>query len=123
MPILFHKHLSLGTLIYGLCIVGLCGIIATYAFFQARHIIDGPLITLTEEPAHIQSSPTITLRGTAENITSLSLNGRDIYTDDRGGFEETVILPSGYTIMTLYARDRYGREHSVTRTYVRQEQS
>ena len=123
MPILFHRHFSLGTLIYGVLIIGLCGLILAYAAFQARHIIDGPLITLTDEPSHLQSSSTISLEGTAENITELSLNGRTIYTDDRGYFEETIVLQRGYTIVTLHARDRYGREHSVTRTYVRHEQS
>lgn len=119
MPILFHRHFSLGTALYILLISAVVGAMSAYALFQARHIIDGPLVSLRDELAHLQQSPTVTLAGTAENITALTLNGRTIYTDDQGNFTETLVLPRGYTIVTLTAEDRYGRVHSVERTFVR----
>lgn len=119
MPILHHRHFSLGTVIYALLLLCLIGGIVSYVLFQARHIIEGPLITLDAEPTHMQSGTTVTLVGTAENITTLSLNGRTIFTDDQGHFEETVVLPVGYTVVTLTAQDRYGRQRSLERGFVR----
>ncbi len=119
MPTLFHKNFSLGTIIYLAIIAIILGLLGSYVLFQARHIITGPVITLSEEPTPIQEGGTVTLTGRAINIVSLSLNGRTIYTDDLGNFTEMLVLPPGYTIMTLTARDRYGRTHSIERTYVR----
>jgi len=80
------------------------------------------VITLISEELPYSDDPTMILTGKALNIVSLSLNGRSIYTNDSGDFKETLVLPSGYTIMTITAQDRYGRTHSLERVYVRSEQ-
>lgn len=99
-------------------IVVVC-LIVLYALFQARHVLLGPQITLLEElPATVATS-TVTVRGTAENIVSISLNGRPIFTTDEGAFEEVVILPPGYTIVTIEAVDRYGSSARIERGIVR----
>ncbi len=121
MPTLFARHFSLRTIVLGSALCCLCGILALYVAFQARHLLEGPVIRLISEAPYETSDPTVTLSGTALNITSLSLNGRPIYTNDQGDFTETLVLPKGYTIMTLTAKDRYGRVHSLERTYVRNE--
>lgn len=94
-------------------------LIVAYALFQARHLITGPIITLTDPLPAVISTSTITVRGRAENIVSLSLNGRPIFTTDEGTFEEAVTLVEGYTILTIEARDRYGNaerlEHNIVR--------
>jgi hypothetical protein len=118
MPTLFSRHYSLGNLLYGILIAIVIGLIALYVLFQARHIIDGPMI-IVSEVAYEGTSPTVMLSGTTENIVSLSLNGRPIYTDDEGAWTETVVLPVGYTVITLTAEDRYGRVRSVTKEFVR----
>ncbi len=119
MPILFHRHFSLGTVLYFGIILSVLLALVGYGLFHARHVFEGPFITLENEGAVQQYTPTLPITGRAENIISLSLNDRTIYTDDSGHFSETLILPPGYTIMTLTAEDRYGRVHSVERTYVR----
>ncbi len=119
MPILSYKHFSLGTVVYSIFILVLIAVIGTYVLFEARHVIDGPKITLKNEPAELARGATIVLSGSTENIVSLTLNGRTIYTNDGGDFQETVVLPTGYTRVTLTARDRYGRERTVERNYVR----
>ena len=119
MPTLLGRNFSLRTLVYSIAVICLCGILLLYVVFQARHVLQGPIITLIDEPAHLTTAPTITLSGTTENIVSLTLNGKSIYTNDAGAFTETLVLPYGYTIMTLTAKDRYGRVRSLERTYVR----
>lgn len=93
-------------------------LITTYIIFQARFLIIGPEITLTTEPAVQQNERIITLTGTARNITHLWLNDRQIYTDEQGHFTEALVLENGYTITTLKAKDRYGRETKVVRSFV-----
>lgn len=93
-------------------------VIVAYIVFQARFLIAGPQIVLTAEPATQHNTRTITLTGTAYNITHLWLNDRPIFTDESGHFSERLVLENGYTIATLKARDRFGRETRVERPFV-----
>lgn len=92
--------------------------ISAYAAFQARFLIIGPQIKLIDEPSTEQSDRVISLRGNAFNITRLWLNDRQIFTDEKGYFKEAIVLENSYTITTLRATDRYGRETSVVRSFV-----
>lgn len=89
-----------------------------YVLFQARFLLIGPQISLNNEPALLQNERTLTLTGTATNISHLWLNGQQIFTDPRGNFEAAVILQNGYTVATLEAEDRYGRRTTLTRELV-----
>ncbi len=93
-------------------------LILLYVFFQARFILTGPEIALVGEPPTEHHDRAITLQGTAHNITHLWLNDRPIYTDERGNFREELILENSYTIATLRAKDRFGRENKIVRSYV-----
>jgi len=101
----------------GIVLVGLL-LVATYIVFQARFLIVGPQIALVDEPAQLQNARQITLSGTAFNISRLWLNDRPIFTDAQGNFTEAFTLENGYTITTIRAEDRYGRETTIVRTYV-----
>lgn len=98
--------------------VTLLALIALYVLFQARFLITGPQIMLRNEPAIQQNVRIVTLEGTAVNITHLWLNDRQIFTDEQGNFKEALVLENGYTITTLRAKDRYGRETRVVRSFV-----
>jgi hypothetical protein len=99
-------------------ISGLLLLMGSFVIFQARFLITGPQIVITEEPTGPQNTRQISLAGTAYNISRLWLNDRPIYTDAHGNFKEALILENGYTIATLRAEDRYGRTTKVTRPLV-----
>lgn len=98
--------------------ITLLGLIAFYVMFQARFLITGPEIILDFEPPTHQNERVVSLEGQAFNITHLWLNDRPIYTDENGHFKEALVLENGYTITTLRAKDRYGRETRVVRSFV-----
>ena len=98
--------------------VALAVLFVAYAYFQARNLILGPSITLTSDPAVVQHERSLSIIGSAHNITALTLNGLPIHTDEAGVFAHTLILENGYTIMTIAAEDRYGRVTSLTRSFV-----
>lgn len=111
--------LSLGIrpIIIGVVSLGLIMLIVAYVVFQARFLITGPQIVLLSELPVAHNDRVITLTGTAFNITHLWLNDRQIFTDEHGNFSEAVVLENGYTMTTLRAKDRYGRETVVTRPF------
>jgi hypothetical protein len=98
-------------------ILGLLLVVA-YVLFQARFLITGPQLLLSYESGQLVNQRQITLAGSAYNISRLWLNDRPIYTDAQGNFKEALVLENGYTIATVRAEDRYGRETLIKRTYV-----
>lgn len=98
------------------------GLISTcvlaYILFQARFLLEGPQIALTNAPDAIQYERQVMLEGTAANITTITLNGRAIVTDETGVFREPVILENGYTTIRIDAYDRYGRTTAIERSFV-----
>lgn len=112
-----RRILGAFVLVCGLSVVGV------YVLFQARYLITGPQIALAPEPTIVQQERVVTLSGTAYNIARLYLNGRPIFTDEQGAFEEALVLENGYTVATLRAEDRYGRSTRVERSFVYRPQS
>lgn len=94
------------------------GILLWYGAFQARLFIAGPSLTLSTNTVVLHDTRVTTLRGTARNVTAISLNDRPIFTDDEGNFREQLVLEYGYTILTLRAEDRYGRKKVLTQPFV-----
>lgn len=111
-------NITLGTLLRTISLGVLILIVIWYVHFQARNFLEGPAISLDETGGTIHSEQTILLTGSAHNIVKLTLNGREIHTNEQGEFEQTLVLEQGYTIMTLSARDRFGRTTTVSKEYV-----
>lgn len=100
IPLLLRAFLVL------LVIVGIGG----YAYAKSADLLSGPQVTVK----HPRDGATITderivVRGSAQNISFLHLNGRQIYTDTDGTFREQLLLYPGYNIITVTARDRFDR--------------
>lgn len=110
--LIFPKLIRLG----GVGLILLIGL--WYVGFQARYLISGPQLKLVDEPEVVQGQRIIRLKGATENITALYLNGRQIATNQAGHFDEGVVLENGYTIISLDARDRYGRTIRIERPFV-----
>lgn len=94
--------------------------IVGYTIFEARYLILGPTIRITEPVKLITevSSPT-TIAGNAKNLVRISLNDRPIFVDESGNFNEKLLLQEGYTIMRITAEDRFGRKTSTLLHFVR----
>lgn len=87
--------------------------IVGYGLFEARRLIAGPDIVI-DSPADgsATSSPLVTVVGTAQNISFLTINDAPSYTDEEGRFVYRFSPPAGYTVVTVGAVDRFGRRAS-----------
>ncbi len=115
---LLHSDFELRSALKVVGTITLLVLILLYVLFQARFLITGPQVILQNEPAVQQNTRIVTLEGTAVNITHLWLNDRQIFTDEQGTFKEALVLENGYTTATLRAKDRYGRETRVLRSFM-----
>jgi hypothetical protein len=118
MSEIFSARFTFRSFVYTLLLVLAAGVILAYILFQARFLIQGPQLTLIDEPDSVQNNQVVHLRGTAQNISKISLNGRQIFTDKAGYFDEALVLENGYTIATIQATDRYGRQASIVKQFV-----
>lgn len=85
-------------------------IFVAYVLFQARYLILGPGIKVTShQDGSVATTSVITLSGTARNAAWLTLNNRQIFTDEKGVWREKLILSEGQSIISLRVRDRFGR--------------
>jgi len=85
-------------------------IVGSYILFQTRNLIAGPIIDITApQNGGTVRAQLVEVQGTARNITEITLNDRTIVVDENGYFSEQLLLNPGYTIMSLSARDRFGR--------------
>ena len=96
----------LKTILAILCIT----IISGYALYRSEALRQGPQLTLDSptDGALFDTSEVI-ISGTAKNIAFISLNDRQIFTDEAGHFKEKLLLPYGYTILTVEAKDKFGK--------------
>lgn len=90
-----------------------------YAFYEAQGILYGPVIDVPSETV-IVTDPYTVIRGTAERITELRLNGKTIPVTERGEFEEPFLVAAGTNHLILEARDARGRRAHETITVIYQ---
>ena len=81
-----------------------------YGLFQARTLIQGPVLVVSyPTPGATLEGQTFTLRGNAQNISRVKINGRAVTTNLEGDFEEVLVTPNGFGILLVEAENRLGR--------------
>lgn len=94
-----------------LLIGGLFLAVVIYSGIEARALIEGPRVHITSiSDGVVVNTGVVQIAGTAAHIQSMRLDGRTIFTDTAGNFSEELLLPLGYTILSIQAEDRFGRK-------------
>lgn len=83
-------------------------LLAAYALYEAWGMLYGPMIDIPEGTVTVSSAHTL-IKGRAERITELRLNGKAIPVTESGEFEEPYLLAEGSNHLILEARDARGR--------------
>jgi hypothetical protein len=85
-------------------------LIVIYAFSRSLNYIHGPRINIFQPiNGSAVASTTVTIIGRADRVNSLLLNGKTVFIDEAGNFKETILLFPGMNIVTLTAKDQFGR--------------
>ena len=95
---------------YGFLIILLILLIA-YSLYQARALLVGPQIWIgNPQDGDTVEDPLVIMEGQSKNIAWISLNDRQIFTNEKGEWSEKLLVSPGLSIMTRKARDRFGRK-------------
>ncbi len=85
-------------------------IILGYSIYQSRNIAKGPSIIITEPENGISFNySSIIIQGKAINSTETNIDNRSIFIDEKGIFKEKYLLSPGYNIITIIAKDKFGK--------------
>lgn len=84
--------------------------LALFTYTRVEALMAGPEIIVTSpRDGEVVNDALITITGTAKRISLITLNGRQIFTDEAGHFKEELLLAYGYNILELKAQDNFGR--------------
>ncbi len=85
-------------------------VIGSYAYNRTKEFVAGPSIVISSPlDGAVLDGKFVNITGEAQNIAYLSLNGRQIFTNEEGVFDEPLLLYPGYNIISLQANDRFER--------------
>ena len=85
-------------------------IVIGYSLYASHSLISGPEIIINEPiNGSTISTSSVTVKGQAIRIQDISLNGRPIFVDEHGNFNETILLAPGYNISQFLAKDKFNR--------------
>jgi len=90
----------------GSCVL-LFVIIGIFVYFKMNFIWRG--VQIQAELIHNDNSKVITVQGNAEKAIFLTINGREIFVDPKGDFKEMVSPLPGYSVVTIFAKDKFGK--------------
>ena len=89
--------------------------IAGYAYYRTKDFIIGPTITIhSPRDGELVNLSLVEIYGTAKNISYISVNDRQVFTDEEGKFKEKLLLYPGYNIISIKAIDRFERDIEKT---------
>lgn len=66
-------------------------------------------VQIVAELERTEDSKVVTIKGTAEKAVLLTINGREIFIDQDGNFKEVVSPLPGHSVITLFAKDKFGK--------------
>ncbi len=82
-----------------------------YTGYEIQKVIFGPRIHIDyPQNGALVSDSLLEVKGVAQNINDISLNDRKIFIDEKGNFDEEVLLQYGYNALVLKAVDKFGRQ-------------
>lgn len=89
----------------------LFSILVIYSLYQGRFLILGPQIWVDNiKDGETLRNSVVTIVGRAKNVAWLTLNDRQIFTDEEGRWSEKLVISEGISFITVKARDRFGHE-------------
>ena len=96
-------------------ILTVAGLVFVYAYYKTKDFIRGPVITVAYPiNGETVNNSLLKIEGKATSIAYISLDDRQIFTDEAGNFKEKLLLFPGYNIISIKASDKFGRDIEKT---------
>lgn len=93
-------------------------LIGTYLLFQYRSAFIPPYLNVSSPKQSSITSGDIKVSGKADSNATVSINDEPVTVSSTGEFTKAITLFPGRSIITVKAKNRYGKEATVTREVV-----
>jgi S-DNA-T family DNA segregation ATPase FtsK/SpoIIIE len=94
-----------------LIVLGLATIIALYGLYESFDILCGPSLAVSSPlDGQIVKDSLIQIKGQSKRIAKMSIDGRQVFADSNGNFDEPLLLGYGYNIIQVKVNDRFDRQ-------------
>jgi len=81
-----------------------------------NYLVSPPIIKITQPASDLITNEEFTeVSGRTESNVYLTINGKEVYVDKEGHFQDKINLESGLNILKIEARDRLGKINTVIR--------
>lgn len=95
----------------GILIIAVGIILFAYLFFQYNSLFFNPSLTIVSpKNKSVISAETVEVDGKTDQYATVSIDGEDVYVDIQGQFKKSVFLFPGEKIITVIAKNRFGKE-------------
>jgi hypothetical protein len=90
----------------------ICITVLGYTYYEARFLISGPELTIftPQNNATVEDS-LLEIKGHVKNLSSLTINGRQIMITTDGLFSDKLLLLDGYNTIEVKVRNKFGQEN------------
>ena len=110
-----NDAISVGVYIKILIIIVVVSGILGYAYLRTQDLLQGPQVFIfSPQSGDTVDEALVVIEGKTQNIGSITLNGKEIITDEKGNIREERLLIYGYNIFEIKARDKFGKETTKT---------
>jgi cytoskeletal protein RodZ len=87
-----------------------------YLGFQVKSVITPPFLELKEPVEGLKVVGTsVIVSGTTEVGAELTINNQEVLVDSTGNFNENLIISTGYNVLEVIARNKFGRSSKIIR--------
>ena len=91
-------------------------LILWYFLYQFRYVIRPPTLSIASPKEDtVVGDDIFPITGSVEKEANLTVNGRQIYTNERGEFNDSVLLSAGLNRIEFIATNRFGKTNTVIR--------
>ena len=85
-------------------------ILIGYSLYASKDYLEGPKIIINEpQNGDTLSTSTIVIKGQALRIQDITINNRPILIDEKGNFNENLLLFPCYNVAVIFAKDKFNR--------------
>lgn len=99
-------------------VLGIIAIALVFGYFwhQLSYLLNPPVIRLSQPASDLAiQEKSIEILGQTEPDAYLTINGREVYLDNKGYFKSVINLELGLNILKIEAKDRFGKVNTVIR--------
>jgi hypothetical protein len=109
------KYLNAQTILKTFLFLIVFTIVVGYSAFRFVDYMKGSSITFASPVnGSTVNSPFVDIKGSADRISYISLDGSTISTDKTGNFDQQLLLHPGYNALQVKVTDRFGRVRTKT---------